>query len=80
MYDTFLYNGLDGEETTYIDCDRQIVAKLLKHLKKYKLRLKLDVSEISGQVVVGPGLDSFESNQIIAGGILIQYIKQTYNG
>ena len=45
LADVFIYHTEhDGTDTWYIECDRDSVNMLMKHLKKHKLRSKFDLS------------------------------------
>eukprot|EP00040_Diaphanoeca_grandis_P006854 m.38835 g.38835 ORF g.38835 m.38835 type:complete len:351 (-) comp18024_c1_seq1:260-1312(-) len=49
MFDVFMYKvNPDGESNEYLlDCDDSAVAPLTKHLKKYKLRQKITIADLS---------------------------------
>ena len=44
MFDTFITKpNIENDEEFYIDCDKELSQKLVKHLKMYKVRRKLTI-------------------------------------
>ncbi|XP_034833922.1 putative transferase CAF17 homolog, mitochondrial [Maniola hyperantus] len=46
MYDTIIYKW-DKEDSFLIECDRQLISVLQRHLKIYKLKRKVDIKDVN---------------------------------
>eukprot|EP01116_Phalansterium_solitarium_P013820 TRINITY_DN31239_c0_g1_i1.p1 TRINITY_DN31239_c0_g1~~TRINITY_DN31239_c0_g1_i1.p1 ORF type:complete len:392 (-),score=49.65 TRINITY_DN31239_c0_g1_i1:190-1296(-) len=50
LFDAFIYRDVPGK--FFIDCDSTLVADLEAHLRKYKMRSKIDISNVSSSFKV----------------------------
>ncbi|XP_012273384.1 putative transferase CAF17 homolog, mitochondrial isoform X2 [Orussus abietinus] len=57
LYDTIVYKAPE-KETYYIECDKKVTEALLKHLKLYKLRRKVNLDSIEDKMQVWTMFDA----------------------
>ncbi|KAJ8672975.1 hypothetical protein QAD02_004236 [Eretmocerus hayati] len=56
LYDTIIYKA--QEETFFVECDIKVLSNLVKHLKMYKLRKKVDIQTMENQMNVWTVFDN----------------------
>lgn len=45
MYDTIIYKEKEKESTFYIECDTEVVDQVVKHLRLYRVRRKIEIEK-----------------------------------
>ena len=67
MFDAFLYAVPDEPDCYFLECDSYSIDSVIKHLKMYKLRAKVNISDASKEVEAWtffPGNGALDTNAI----------------
>lgn len=51
MYDTIIYKEKEKENTFYVECDGELADQVVKHLRLYRVRRKIDIEKMEDRKV-----------------------------
>lgn len=51
LYDTIIYKQKEKESTFYIECDAEVADQVVKHLRLYRVRRKIDIEKVEDRNV-----------------------------